>query len=209
MALPQMHGRTHVPAGYSVLVEQADPENLTLATSSPDALPIKVAPTVSGGTIVEWVAYTSTTNWSGAGLTTLSFTETSSSYDTGTPTFNLSGGNIQVGKAGFYTAYLMPYNFSIPVSAEILVDMRFNRSAGTTPGSYRPMTGWTTLFALENSNTQNPTYQPMETLFFSYAAGMSTTTFEMKCQKFKNGALDADVDVIVNVGIARIGDQFA
>ena len=53
MPLPQMHGRTHVPAGYSVLIEAGDPDTLPVGTS--DTLPVKVSS--SGGNFPCFRAY--------------------------------------------------------------------------------------------------------------------------------------------------------
>lgn len=208
--LPSMHGRTHIPSGYAMVVKSSASSTL-LTTGGSDPLPATVLPAASAGTSVEWIEWQSTTDLAGAGVTTMAFSLLNSNYDNVTPTFDLSGTSPRICRGGIYMHYITVINISSTAGVETHFRAVVTRTAGQTPSfiNYNPDIQLVDSVGPAATQLSTPWWQGLILYAGSSGAFGTPTTLRVQADKLDDGVSVADTSPFMTLTVVRLGDAYA
>lgn len=212
MPLPEMHGRTHVPAGYSVVVKQDDP---TIDPTSSDQLPCTTS--TSSGTPIEFIHMRSTTSY-GSGVTKLDVVETHGDYDLVTPTFAINGDdNLEIDKAGAYTIDCFldtnPQDGSGTTWCHVYIETV--RTGGPLPTGWHSWATnhhhrWQVLYYIPGEPLVGTTNHFHDFLFWDSDSFVGTPfELELYANRLIDGIDTANTNDGINFVVTRLGDSFS
>lgn len=211
MALPQMHGRTHCPKGSDPSLPLPTANGQVLTSDSTVQCGVKwVTPAAASAVPIEWVFYTSNTNWGSGGLTDLAFTLSGGDYNTGAPTFDISGGsNPQICRTGHYQILLVAYGYSAVPGVETEIRLDFARVSGPLPDTW--FSSWSSQVSGGQWSTDVLTPFPNATHFVNFdTTAFSGTPYTCKVSAWRldAGTITAETNVSVKMAIQRLGDSY-